>query len=70
MVFMRGNLSSICVSIGHALFMLLMAGGDTTDIHNEVDKSRVYDLKKVDGAGCPYTASWLADVNLYRRVTW
>jgi hypothetical protein len=34
------------------------------------DEARIFDLKKVNGAGCPYTASWLAHVNLYRRVVW
>jgi hypothetical protein len=34
------------------------------------DESRIFDFKKVNGAGCPYTASWLAHVNLYRRVIW
>jgi hypothetical protein len=29
---------------------------------------RIYFLKKVSGPGCPYTASWLAHVNLYMRV--
>lgn len=31
---------------------------------------RIYDLTKCAGAGCPYTASWLSHVNLYRRLTW
>ena len=70
MITMHRKLNSLCVTIGHALLLLLMAGGDTTDIHDVADKTRVYDFKKVDGAGCPYTASWLAHINLYRRVTW
>ncbi len=31
---------------------------------------RIYFLKKCAGAGCPYTASWLIHVNLYRKLTW
>jgi hypothetical protein len=31
---------------------------------------RIYFLKKCGGAGCPYTASWLIHVNLYRKLTW
>jgi hypothetical protein len=31
---------------------------------------RIYFLKKCNGAGCPYTASWLSHINLYRRVGW
>jgi hypothetical protein len=38
---------------------------------NETEfESRVYFLKKVGGPGCPYTASWLIHINLYRKVTW
>lgn len=33
-------------------------------------KSRIYDMTKCSGAGCPYTASWLAHINLVRRLTW
>jgi hypothetical protein len=33
-------------------------------------ENRIYFLKKVGGPGCPYTASWLIHINLYRRVTW
>lgn len=32
--------------------------------------SRVYHFKKCGGAGCPYTASWLVHVNLYKRANW
>lgn len=39
-------------------------------LEKEDDKTRVYGFKKVNGGGCPYTGSWLAHVNLYRRVTW
>ena len=31
---------------------------------------RVYGMKKCSGSGCPYTASWLAHVNLYRKIPW
>jgi hypothetical protein len=34
------------------------------------DQKRVYFLKKVNGAGCPYTASWLIHIDHYRRITW
>ena len=36
----------------------------------DLDEARVYHMKKCKGAGCPYTASWLSHVNLYRRVGW
>lgn len=34
------------------------------------DQKRVYFLKRVAGPGCPYTASWLVHIDLFRRVTW
>eukprot|EP01031_Cornospumella_fuschlensis_P030984 gene30984-37447_t len=41
-----------------------------TETNDSIDskQERIYFLKKVVGPGCPYTASWLAHVNLYRRV--
>ena len=33
-------------------------------------EQRIYFLKKCNGGGCPYTASWLANVNLFRNVGW
>ena len=32
-------------------------------------KGRVYWLRKVSGSGCPYAASWLAHINLYKKLT-
>jgi hypothetical protein len=40
------------------------------DSTESIDSERVYALKKCGGGGCPYTASWLAHVNLYRRLPW
>lgn len=34
------------------------------------DEERVYFMKKITGAGCPYTASWLIHTNLYRKTPW
>lgn len=34
------------------------------------DDARIYDMKKCHGAGCPYTASWLNHINLYRKANW
>ena len=31
---------------------------------------RIYSMKKCHGAGCPYTASWLNHINLYRKAHW
>jgi hypothetical protein len=42
----------------------------TASGEEEGDQRRIYDFKQVGGAGCPYTASWLADINLYRGITW
>jgi hypothetical protein len=48
----------------------LISNGYANAIEKEDDRTRVYGFKKVNGGGCPYTGSWLAHVNLYRRVTW
>lgn len=34
------------------------------------ESARVYGAKRCRGGGCPYTASWLAHVNLYKRTGW
>lgn len=34
------------------------------------DETRIYDLKKCGGAGCPYTASWLIHWSLFRKTHW
>jgi hypothetical protein len=34
------------------------------------DEERVYFMKRIGGAGCPYTASWLIHINLYRKTPW
>ena len=33
-------------------------------------KARGYWLRKVSGSGCPYAASWMAHINLYKKLTW
>ena len=48
---------------------------DTSTMMTAIDngkavEERVYFMKKLAGGGCPYMASWLANVNLFRRVTW
>ena len=30
--------------------------------------ARVYWLRKCSGSGCPYAASWLAHINLFKKV--
>lgn len=43
---------------------------DTTGSNETDSNSRIFFLKKCNGAGCPYTASWLAHINLYRKLPW
>jgi hypothetical protein len=43
--------------------------GKQTDLQVE-KKDRIYWLRKCSGSGCPYTASWLAHINLYKRLVW
>ena len=51
------------------LLLLWLAKGSETN--NTISSGpRIYFLKRCSGAGCPYTASWLAHVNLYRRIPW
>jgi len=33
-------------------------------------KDRMYWLRKCSGSGCPYAASWMAHINLYKRLIW
>jgi hypothetical protein len=35
-----------------------------------LENSRLYEFKKCSGAGCPYTASWLINTNLYSKAEW
>ena len=43
---------------------------DQSEDNGGSDQRRIYDFKSVNGAGCPYTASWLADINLFRHIVW
>jgi hypothetical protein len=43
----------------------LVKNNDTTETQD-----RVYFMKKCGGPGCPYTASWLAHINLYKKIPW
>ena len=47
-----------------------IGGGSEQGEENGGDQRRIYDFKAVNGAGCPYTASWLADINLFRHIVW
>lgn len=44
------------------------ASADTKGESN--DEERIYWLRKCSGPGCPYTASYLAHINLYRQLGW
>ena len=54
------------------------AGGDSVvggDVKTEekaltAGSPRIYGCKRLSGGGCPYTASWLVHVNLYKRTGW
>eukprot|EP01032_Pedospumella_encystans_P012089 gene12089-14008_t len=52
------------------LGFLLTLAHCVSEIVEEEGKERIYGLKKCSGSGCPYAASWLAHVNLYRRIPW
>ena len=42
----------------------------TSSFPVDVNEERIYDMKKCKGSGCPYTASWLVHINLYKKTTW
>ena len=42
----------------------------TTAATEAIDEERVFTLRRCSGAGCPYTASWLAHINLYKNLNW
>jgi hypothetical protein len=55
------------------ILLLLFINVNSDNINNTVsssDNNRIYYLKKCGGAGCPYTASWLIHINLYKRANW
>ena len=37
---------------------------------SSLSDTRIYHFKKCGGAGCPYTASWLVHINLFKRANW
>jgi hypothetical protein len=50
----------------------VVMGGDvkTEEKAQAPHSPRVYGCKRLSGGGCPYTASWLVHVNLYKRTGW
>lgn len=52
------------------LFINVNSDKNITALTTTTSSSRVYHFKKCGGAGCPYTASWLVHVNLYKRANW
>ena len=58
----------LAVLFANLLLFWFAKGSETNNTNN--GGPRIYFLKRCSGAGCPYTASWLAHVNLYRRIPW
>eukprot|EP01036_Dinobryon_divergens_P031463 gene31463-40863_t len=58
----------LAVLFANLLLLWLAKGSETNNTSSS--GPRIYFLKRCSGAGCPYTASWLAHVNLYRRIPW
>jgi len=52
-----------------SLFIINVNSDNTTTTSSSSD-TRIYHFKKCGGAGCPYTASWLVHINLYKRANW
>ena len=58
------------VTIAQSESVTNTSSGAVIDGSNDIESQRVYGLKRCSGGGCPYTASWLADINLYRQLPW
>jgi hypothetical protein len=57
--------------VGHAIRSIPAMKKNKTEGGEQDDKNEVYYFKKMSAASsCAYTASWLAHINLFRRVTW
>jgi hypothetical protein len=55
------------------LFLIAFFGiAQTADVifDEAASNERIYFMKRCGGAGCPYTASWLSHINLYRTIPW
>jgi len=48
----------------------VVSGEVVTEQKPLIESARVYGAKRCRGGGCPYTASWLAHVNLYKKTGW
>ena len=68
---MNTELFLLLLFVGHALSSNSTTENVKTEGDEQDDTSKVYYFKKMSGgATCAYTASWLAHINLFRRVTW
>jgi hypothetical protein len=52
------------------LAVLSICRSNADESTNSTSVERLYFMKKLGGAGCPYMASWLVHVNHFRRVKW
>lgn len=60
----------ICCTILYSVSSVELSAVEKQAVSEKQTDSRIYSFKKIHGASCAYTASWLADINLFRRVTW
>ena len=67
---MNSQLFLLLLFIGHTMTSNSAVENSMVDGGAQDNESKVYYFKKMSGATCAYTASWLAHVNLFRRVTW
>ena len=55
------------------IFVIFLASSQVLSDRNKsvhAFEERTYELRRTSGPGCPYTASWLAHINLFRRLWW
>ena len=68
---MNTTLSLLLLYVVHALSSIPAIKKNKTEGGEQDDINKVYYFKKMSAAAsCAYTASWLAHINLFRRVTW
>jgi hypothetical protein len=63
---MRAMIRALSLAL---VYLVYCKAGEPAQESAEV-QDRVYFMKKCSGSGCPYTASWLAHTNLYKKIPW
>jgi hypothetical protein len=60
----------LCVLVAISISVSVVAEVESQSNASADNSERIYFLKKCGGAGCPYTASWMIHIGLFRKLTW